>query len=295
MSFLRVAACAALLSVLGGVAVAQSGTNVRETVTLGARGTVSIDTYKGSITVTTWDRDEVEVEARIEADENADLVELTDVEIEGRGDRVLIKSNYDRAKKKNSVLGVQWGNMSLPFVHYTIKMPRTARLSIDDYKSDIRVENLRADLAIDTYKSAIDVRGVVGDVMIDTYKNTVDLREIVGNVTVDAYRPTVRVGGLKGAIQVDTYRGDIEVAFDALEGDSRFETSRGDVAIALPRGAGFRLDADLDRRGSLTSDFDVDDLRVRRDRDTEYRGPVNGGGPLLAFETSRGSVALRAR
>ncbi len=275
MSLSRTLACFVLLSLTAGAAAAQSVKTMRETLPLDARGTVAIDSYKGSITVTTWDRNEIEIDVRIVADEDAGLVDRTDIDIETSGDRVRIKSDYDRAKMSRGLFGGRV-NVSLPFVHYTIKMPRTARLAIDDYKSDIRVADLRADLTIDTYKGTVDVRDLVGDLALETYKGT------------------VRVAGLKGALDLETYKGDVEIAFSALEGDSQVETYKGDVALVLPRQASFNLDADMNRRGRFDTDFDV--ARVGGDRrDTAYRGAVNGGGPRLALETTRGTYRLRAR
>ncbi len=283
---------AALVLLITAAASAPAQT-VERSFPLAADGTVFVDAYKGTIEVTTWERDEVQVSARIVADENRDLVALTEVTFDAERNRLRIKSDYSRAKQSKSVLGVQWGSVSLPFVHYTIKMPRTARLNIDDYKSEIRVSDLRADLLIDTYRSPIQVRNVRGDINIDTYRESINLSNVVGQVKIDGYRPTIRVDGLKGAIQVDVYRGDIEVAFDAFEGDSRIESQRADVSVTLPRDTGFYLSADVNRRGDLDGDFDVE--RLRRRDDGTYRGEINGGGPRLALETQRGAYRLRAR
>ena len=76
------------------------------------------------------------------------------------------------------------------------------------------------------------------------------------------------------------------------------------MTLVLPRNAGFDLDADLGRRGTLRSDFDVDNRR-RDDDDDGYwdaddddddnivRGAVNGGGPRLRLESYKGRIALR--
>jgi hypothetical protein len=234
--------------------------DVHKTLPLDAGGRLEVSTYKGSITVTVWDRPEAEISARIEPDGNdsdgARKVAETKIRIEGGGASVSVKSDYDGVREHHlfSWFGSQG---SLPFVHYTIRMPATARLEVDDYKSRTQVTGLKADLKIHTYK---------GDVRIDAQD---------------------------GAADVDTYKGDVRVAFARYSKASGCETYKGSFDVSLPRDSRFELDADGGRRGEIDSDFAVASRRTfRRDGDSA-RGSVNGGGPALRFESSRGSLRLR--
>jgi len=256
-------------------ASAQQRREISELVPLDADGRVMIDTYKGSIDVTTWDREEVSIDAVIEADENRELVSLTEVRIERSGNTLRIESDYRKAKKKGS----NWrlfgdNNMSLPFVHYTIRMPRTADLNIDDYKSDIDVEALQADFDLETYKGAVKIHDVTGDVRVETYKGNVDVTE------------------LAGSLDAETYKGNIDVEFVDFAGHSNVETYRGDIRLHLPRNTGFDLNADLGRGGDLDTDFRLDNVRIK---DNVYRGQIGGGGPGLDVDTYRGHVQLAVR
>jgi putative adhesin len=237
--------------------------NVHKTVPLAADGRLEISTYKGSIDVTTWDRPEAEITARVEpdssSDDSADLaarkVDETRIEIDGGGSSVRVKSDYSRVKD-GSIFWIFGNHGTLPFVHYTVKMPATARLEIDDYKSDSRVTGLRADLKLHTYKGQ------------------------------------VRVEGLDGAAVVDTYKGDVRVHYARYAHASRFETYKGEVEVRLPRDSRFELDAHEGRRGSVDSDFETVERAGLR-RSTSMRGAINGGGPALRFETSKGTLRLR--
>ena len=229
------------------------------TLPLAADGRLSISTYKGSITVTPWDRAEAEIAARVEADgtdSDADeKVAQTEVRIDGGGGSVRIKSDYDKVRERGFLGIFSFSHGSLPFVHYTIHMPATARLDIDDYKSTTKVTGLRADLKLHTYK---------GEVVVD---------------------------GLDGAADVDTYKGDVRISFNRYSHASRFETYKGSFEVRLPRDSRFELDADGGRRGEVDTDFAV---AVRTGRHGMHsRGSVNGGGPSLRFESSRGTLRLR--
>ena len=227
---------------------------------LSADGHLSISTYKGSITVTSWDRPEAEVSARVEADgtdeDAGEKVERTEVRIDGGGTSVRVTSDYHKVRERGLLGLFGFSRGTLPLVHYTIRMPATARLEINDYKSTTRVAGLHADLKLHTYK---------GEVVIED---------------------------LDGGAHVDTYKGDVRVSFGRYAHASRFETYKGSFEVRLPKASRFDLDADGGRRGEVDSDFAVA-TRTERHGGERARGSVNGGGPTLRFESSRGSLRLR--
>ena len=263
-------------------AQAQAQKTIKQTVPLASGGEVVIDTYKGSVAVTTWDQAEVVFEVTIEADGDEELVELTEIAIDRSANRLRLETDYEQVEeaRKKGWGPFSWsGSTSLPFAHYTIRMPRTAQLVIDDYKSEIKIAGVGADVRLESYKGTMDVEGVQGALDLETYKG-----EAV-------------VSGLDGGLRVDTYKGDVRVAFSRLAGDVAAETYKGEVALVLPADAGFTLDADLSRKGDLDTDlFDPSDLRRDpEDDDQKYRGSVAGGGPLLELETYKGTFTLRGR
>jgi hypothetical protein len=136
-------------------------------------------------------------------------------------------------------------------------MPRTARLVIDDYKSDTVVEGLSAELVLETYKGNVDVRGQAGPVALETYK------------------------------------GDVTVGYERYA-ESAFDTYKGTIRLRIPSGTGFDLAADMGRRGDFDSDFEMMTFQSRWDDDDEerYSGRIGGGGPRLAFETYKGTLEL---
>jgi hypothetical protein len=234
--------------------------------------TLEVDTYKGSVDVQAWDRDYAEIDVRIAPDDDVEAVELVDVRVTRRGERVVVETDYERVNDSRTrrYLGieVQTGT-SLPFAHYTIRMPRGAHIVVDDYKSEIALSGLDADVTVESYKGSIRVDGA-------------------RSVNIDTYKGTARVASVRGGASVDTYRGDVEIAFAEMTGEVTADTYRGTVRLAFPYGTGFRLDADLGRRGTLDTDLPID---VREGR---ARGTMGSGGPRIAFETYRGTLRLDA-
>ncbi len=254
---------AGILLLAASAAKASDTKEVHRTLSLDRDGRVSIDTYKGTVTVTTWDKPEVRVDARIEPDgddrDSREKVQWTEVRISGGGASIEIKSDYDDVRRHDrGFLGIFCAETgSLPFVRYTIQMPAAARLEIHDYKSGINISDLKADFRLHTYKG------------------------------------TARVANLDGAARVDTYKGDVRVEFARFSRASRFDTHKGEVEVRLPKDSRFDLAADTGRRGDIESDFAMA-TRAGRYRAARATGAVNGGGPELRMTTFKGTLRIRS-
>jgi Toastrack DUF4097 len=258
---LAITALGILSLVLASQAFTQFSKEVQKTVDITADGRVYIDTYKGSITIQTWDQQKVEIYAKIEADgrgrKDRKMVEDTDIRIHTGADLVEIVSDYGKSEHHGfsffGLFGDDGGN--LPFVYYRIKMPATARLKIKDYKSETRISNILSSLRMETYK---------------------------GNVIINDH---------SGPIDIETYKGDVKIDFAKYSDDCRFETYKGRIEIALPKNTGFTMHADLGKRSDFRSDFDLSARKIPRE-DDYIKANVNGGGPKLSLTTTKGDIRI---
>lgn len=249
-----------------GAAQAAEFKEIHQTIPLDKNGRVSIDNFKGSITVKTGDEPEVRMGVRIEPDgmaadpEEQKKVGLTEVRISGSGSSVSIRTSYDRLKHRSFLGLFGFGRGSLPLVHYTLQVPATARLEIKDYKSNIQITDLRADLKLKTYKGKAEIER------------------------------------LDGAADIETYKGEVHVEFARFERASRLNTYKGDFEVRLPKDSRFDLDADTGRRGDLDSEFSFVTASSHRHWGSRGRafGSVNGGGAALRFTTYKGNLRLRS-
>jgi hypothetical protein len=255
---------------LAAVPAAARGAESREIhreVALDGHGTVAVRTFKGSIVVEPWDSSRAEVFARIEADttcgsdaHQSERVRLTEVDFESSGSRLEVQTNYEKLDALPVIPyhapGFDAACSAHPFVHYRLRVPRTARLDIDDHKSRIAIDGMRADARISTHK---------------------------GHVEVKAH---------DGALDLTTHKGDVHVEFARLGGPSRLETYKGDIEISMPKSAGYDLDAHVERAGMLEAGFPLDETVVNR-RERVYEQKVNGGGPRLELTTRSGSIRIR--
>ncbi len=190
--------CFVLIATAAGLLAAADSKDIHRTFPLDSRGHVTIDTYKGSIRVSTWDRNEIDIAVRIEEDGGpfAQSVTRADVRFDASPSDVRIKSDD------------QWyfPDGIEPLYHYTIRMPRAASLRIKDYKSESDVSDLAGELQIQTYKGSLQLRNHAGGLTVNTYKG--DIRADFAAVTAP--------------VRIDTYKGDIDLR---MPRDSRFDLS----------------------------------------------------------------------
>jgi hypothetical protein len=263
---------AIIILLITSIAVSQPTREINRTIPLKKDGCLIIDTYKGTINVTTHDEPVIELNVKIEADEfdaqNAEAdVKNTEIDIQDSENEVTFHTNYRNMRNDNDdqdfwdwITDSHLSSNSLPLVHYTIKMPRTADLRIKDYKSRTFIDGLKAHLTLDTYKG------------------------------------TAEVTDLNGGVDLETYKGDVRLSFLTLKNESRFKTYKGKISVTLSKETGFELQTDFDRRVHFNSDFEVQKhARDKKHRTFEYTGKINGGGPILEFNSDKGDIRLRAK
>jgi len=190
--------CLVLVSTAAGILAAADSKDIHKTFPLDSHGSVTIDTYKGSIHVTTWDRNEVDVSVRIEEDGElfSQSIKRADVRFDASSRDVRMKSD------------TQWFFLDgvQPLYHYTVKMPRTASLRIKDYKSESDVSDLAADLQFNTYKGSLQLRNFSSGLTANTYK---------GDIHAD-------FAAVTAPVRIDTYKGNIDLR---VPRESRFDLS----------------------------------------------------------------------
>ena len=224
--FMRFATILAFAGLVG----AADFKDVNRSVALRADGSVEIDTHKGSIHVTVWDKPQVEIQARIEEEPGTIMdrrsFDGTDVRINGSTDSVRIKTEYPMI-----------GTGNLPEVRYALRIPKTARLTIRDHRSTTEITGLQGALVLSTYRGTakVDFAAFTGSSSVSTYRGDVKLSmpktsrfdlqtspgrrgSVYTDFTVMAKSSGKRGEGVHGTVngggptlRIETYRGEIQV------------------------------------------------------------------------------------
>jgi hypothetical protein len=206
--------------------------DVHRTVPLRLDGRVEVETHKGSVRVSTWDRAEIDVVVRIEEDRGLfpELVTAADVRLDAQPDLVRLASRCRPAFP----LG------TCPLFHYTVRMPRTATLHVTDHKSVTEVDGLAA-LTLSTHKGVVRATNLRGPLRLTTHKGR-------AQIAFAAFVEDSRVETHKGSIDLVLPRAS---AFDmrtrlerkaALHSDFSADTGveawRGELLTAAVNGGG---------------------------------------------------------
>lgn len=284
----------AILFIIGGVdrSVAQSHERtVQDTLSFDGRA-VAVENKEGSISISTWDRDAVAYEARIVSGQSADVVEQAAIDVETFNQRLSLFSNFEAIEAEWSFGPEIFGyGVSHPDVHYTITLPKAAELSIEDHESQIEVEGHAASLEIDTHEGAVEVLRQRGPVKIEAHEGAIDVTDVQGDFVVDTHEGTLTAEALRGDVRIGTHEGRADVAMDSL-GSVEVNTHEGRITVSLPADAGFDLSTDLGSDARMRGDVDLQSLRAD---ENNYRGRVQGGGPLFHATSHEGEIVLLRR
>ena len=190
--------------------------NVDRTVPLPPTGSVTLQTHNGSIDVRTWDRQQVEIHARIEAGgtsaEDTRRFKETTVEIVSTSDSVWITSRYP---------SVSWWFGNNPSISYTITAPKSARWTIRDHNAHAEIRDLRAALTIATHNGSLRVTDFDGPLQVNAHNGTV----------------IADFASFRGA-DITTHNGSVELALPSgtafnLHADTRHASVQSDFPVVV--------------------------------------------------------------
>lgn len=193
--------------------------DVRE-VTLPARGRVVVDGGdNGGITVTGWDRDEIRVVARLQAQAGRDAdarALLADLRIETDG---TIRASGPRSRSRES-----WS------VSFDVHVPRRTDLSLDTHNGGVRILNVEGAVRFGAVNGGVVLTDLAGDVRGQTEN---------GGVTVTLAGNRWRGAGL----DVRTQNGGVRLAIPTRY-DAQLETGtvNGRFDVDFPMTVSGRID-----------------------------------------------------
>ena len=267
----------ALFLVLSVTSLAQTK-NFNRTMEFSAGGNLRIRTDIGSVRLTSWNNNQVEVIARIEGRDNNNVsadymrrvVEATQIEMLGDARSLTIQANYDNIPYENI-----WGgkNRVLPRIDWEIRAPRQANIDLDVDRSEA------------------EIRGFDGRHTLKSDRTTFRAEDLSGEIRLHIDRGNQsRLANLRGKLDIESDRTNLTFERLQLSGDSRVQIGRGELEMQMASSQGFTLMMDKERRSSFKSDFPITTSGIFNDR---FEGAINGGGPRLAIQTDRAKVYLK--
>jgi DUF4097 and DUF4098 domain-containing protein YvlB len=210
--------CALLALALGAHASDHRGALTEEfhqTYALTADGRVELDNINGSVHISSWDRNEVKLDAVKYADTKERLDEAK-IEIDSRNDSLSIRTRYpERDQNWN------WGSRNNPAsVEYTLTVPRKARLD------EIKLIN-----------GSLDVTGMSGEVNASCINGRLEAHNLAGRA------------------RLSTINGRLSAQFDQLARQNmELNSVNGSVDLTIPSDSNAEVEAST-VSGNINNDF----------------------------------------
>ena len=186
-----------------------------QTYTISADGRVELDNINGDVHISSWDRNEVKVDAVKYADTKEKLDEAK-IEIDSGKDHLSIRTKYPERDHNWT-----WGSHNNPAsVEYTLTVPRTVALD-----------------AIKLINGALDVTGMTGEVRASCINGRLEAHD------------------LSGRAKLDTVNGRLDASFNQLHAkDIELNSVNGGLELTIPSDSNAQVEANT-VSGGINNDF----------------------------------------
>lgn len=210
--------CALLTLALSAHASDQRGAFTEEfhqAYAIASDGRIELDNINGPVHISSWDRNEVKVDAIKYADEKEKLAEAK-IEIDSGKDYLSIRTKYP--KYENT--WTRGSHENPASVEYTLTVPRTARLD------EIKLIN-----------GALDITGVSGEVRASCINGRLEAHDLAGRA------------------KLSTINGRMDARFAQLSGqDIDLNSVNGSLELTIPSDSNAEVEAST-VSGGISNDF----------------------------------------
>lgn len=224
---------------------------------------VKLDNVNGSIEVSCWKNDEVEIVAykKVRAngtDRAQKLMELLTIDINEEGDLLIIETKLPKHRRGSSSGFFSWlfnGGSSGTSVSYEVRVPEKMDLDIQSTNGTVTATDCSGDIQLATTNGKIRAEEVSGSLRARSTNGSL-------NISMRKVTPNKEMG---------------------------FKTTNGSIKLFLPSD----VDADIEARttnGRVRCELPLTESYEKSKRRLE--GEINDGGPLIYLKTTNGSISI---
>jgi DUF4097 and DUF4098 domain-containing protein YvlB len=283
----RLAWLAAAAALLAASPASHAGTPISKSVAADPSGSVEVSNVSGSVAVTGWDRNEVEVTGQL-----GDGVERLDFTTQDKVTRIKVVLPEHSHHVGDSDLA--------------IRVPKASRVSVNTVSADIKVQDVlgaqrlqsvSADIQTVAGTEDVECRTVSGDVKVDGSGK----QGLLTVTTVSGDATALRVAG---EVNASTVSGDLVLGLGQTE-RSRLRSTSGDMTLAMRLATDGKIDAESisgDVRVNLVGGSDAEyDISTFSGEIKNCFGPKAvptseyTPGRELHFQQGQGSARIRIK
>ena len=269
-----------------------SQTEVNRKVEASANGEVSIENIAGSVVVTGWDHEMVEVRGTL-----------------GRGVQELLTEG-GRGKVEIEVELVR--NSRYGDAQLAVRVPRGSTLVVQTVSADITVAGVEGELDLSAVSGNVEVEGAREALSAETVSGKIKVKSAAGRVEVESVSGQVVVGGASGRVAASSVSGHVKVQGDAMSqvsvesvsgqvelsgslaarGEIEMSSHSGNITLRLPMSTSARFSVET-YSGNIDNELGPPAQRVGRfGPQKELEFTMGGGSGRVEIETFSGNVDL---
>jgi DUF4097 and DUF4098 domain-containing protein YvlB len=260
-----------------------------ETVNVSKGTRLVVDNFAGEVSVRTWDRDVLRVQARHR--------ERAKVSITPSASQITIRSSSG----------------SMGSVDYEITAPSWMAMRIQGTYNFVTVEGAQSEVVAETTRGDIVIKGGTGTITAKSIQGEVIVEGARGRVTANSVNEGIRISDTTGDITAETNNGDIRltnvrsanvevatingnIVYDgppAERGRYRFTTHNGDIVVYVPEASNVAFVVRT-YSGSFQSAMPLNGpprSEVRQGRRNTYT--LGNGSAEMEMESFGGSIRVR--
>ena len=223
-----------------------------KTYPFNANGRVQVSNVNGSITVESWDRNEIKFEYTKVASTKERLTEM-EVRISARQDVFTVETKYDRVKRnKNN----RWKNNKL-YANFKLTVPHGARLD-----------------------------------EIETVNGSVTVSNMTNYSAISAVNGSVKASNIRGTAKLQTVNGTVYADFDRLKDNSIISlgTVNGSVKLLIPSDSNATVKADT-MNGRISNEFRLP-VRKGKYVGRDMYGKIGNGNAKIKLSSVNGGLSV---
>jgi DUF4097 and DUF4098 domain-containing protein YvlB len=276
-------------------------TDFHHSYPLKSGGRVSVENFNGSIEISAWDQDSVEISG-VKYASTPEMRDSIKIDIVASDDSVHIRTVRPSERR---------GNMG---AKYIIHVPRKTELErIQSSNGAIRVSDVTGPVRLHSSNGSLHATNVKGSLDAQTSNGTIDVDQLDGGANLRTSNGRIHADGVRGSLEATTSNGSINVHLTKTESgrpvklessnggieltldevnqnDVYASTSNSSITVRMPSTIKARLRAHASNN-SISTDFEVQMHGTLSKHHLE--GTIGGGGPLLDLETSNGGIHLQ--
>jgi len=275
--------------------------DIHHSFPLNANGRLSVETFNGSIEVSGWDQNTIDISGTKYGPTQQAANDLP-VSVDHTAEAVNIRVVRPVDRRNN--LGAR----------FVIKVPRGAALErLVSSNGAIRTIDGTGPTRLRTSNGSVHVAGLKGTLDVQTSNGGVELTDVDGDVVAHTSNGRVRAERLRGTLEATSSNGGITADVVRADRPVRLETSNSSVDLTLPENYARDVRASTSNGGitvrlPATTNARVvartSNARITSDFDMQMRGEINkhrvdavigNGASLIDLSTSNGGIRLARR